>query len=198
MVALYRLQHKAKNHNRKLGMKIYTRMGDGGETGLLGGRRAPKTDPIFELLGSLDETNASLGVAASHLRSTKFPVKCLFVVQATILSIGACIADDEPTKAKILNELDNLTDSLEEQIDQWDKALPPLKNFILPEGTPGAASLHACRTLARRTERAFHDWPKSGDLAPVGRYLNRLSDYLFQAARYANKLADHTEQIWYQ
>lgn len=179
-------------------MKIYTRMGDGGETGLLGGRRAPKTDPIFELLGSLDETNASLGVATSHLQSTKFPVKDLYEVQSTILGIGACVASDQPSTAKILTKLDKLTDQLEEQIDRWDKALPPLKNFILPEGTPGAATLHASRTLTRRSERAFHDWPVASEVAPIGRYLNRLSDYLFQAARYANMLAKHTEQIWHQ
>jgi cob(I)alamin adenosyltransferase len=179
-------------------MKIYTRMGDGGETGLLGGRRAPKTDPIFELLGSLDETNASIGVAASHLANTKFPLDELHEVQSTILGIGACIASDQPSVAKILSTLDKLTDQLEQHIDRWDKALPPLKNFILPEGTPGAATLHASRTLARRTERTFHEWPGSTEVVPIGRYLNRLSDYLFQAARFANFLANHKEQIWHQ
>lgn len=178
-------------------MKIYTRMGDGGETGLLGGRRVPKTDPIFELLGNLDETNAFIGVAVSHLRETKFPVNDLYSIQSTILAIGACIASNNPESAPVLKKLDKITDQLERQIDRWDKQLPPLKNFILPEGTPGAASLHACRTLARRSERSFHAWT-TGELEAISRYLNRLSDYFFQAARYANFIAGHREQIWHQ
>lgn len=173
-------------------------MGDGGESGLLGGRRSPKTDPIFDLLGSLDETNAFIGVATSHLRSTRFPVKDLHEVQATIFGIGSCIASEDPSSAKVLATLDERTNRLEEQIDQWDKQLPPLKNFILPEGSEGGAALHACRTLARRAERKFYAWPAAEQVRPVGRYLNRLSDYFFQAARYANMLAKHTEQVWYQ
>lgn len=173
-------------------------MGDGGETGLLGDRRVPKTDPIFELLGNLDETNASLGVAVSHLQATAFPVSLVHEIQSTVLGIGACIASERPSGAKILNKLDEFTDQLEAQIDKWNKQLPPLKNFILPEGNPGGAALHMSRTLARRAERAFHVWSQTGDLQAIGRYLNRLSDYLFQAARYANSLTKHTEQIWHQ
>lgn len=179
-------------------MKIYTRMGDGGETGLLGGYRLPKTDPIFELLGSLDEMNASIGIATSHLHNSGFPTKDLHEVQATVLGIGACIASDEPSKAKVLSRLDRLTETMERQIDLWDKQLTPLKNFILPEGVPGAAALHMSRTLVRRTERTFHAWSRSSEVAAIGRYLNRLSDYLFQAARYANFASGYTEQIWHQ
>lgn len=179
-------------------MKIYTRMGDGGETGLLGGRRVPKTDPIFDLLGNLDETNACIGLAASYLRETRFPVADLHDIQAVILGIGTCVASSDPSTAKIISKMDALAQKLEAQIDRWDTDLPPLKNFILPEGTPGAAALHLARTLARRTERSFHEWPAAGSAAPVARYLNRLSDYLFQAARHANYLAKHKEEIWHQ
>jgi len=175
-------------------MKIYTRMGDGGETSLPGGRRVSKTEAIFETLGNLDETNAAIGVAISFLRATKFPIHQLHDIQSNLLAIGACLASDNPREAKILKELDKLTDRFEAQIDQWDKQLPPLKNFILPEGTSGAASLHLCRTLVRRTERSYY--LMAVDLVSVARYLNRLSDYFFQAARYVNYLERHREQIW--
>jgi cob(I)alamin adenosyltransferase len=178
-------------------MKIYTRMGDGGETGLLGGRRLPKTDPIFALLGNLDETNAAIGLATSYMADNQFPLKALHSIQSTLLNIGACIANDKPEQAKILEQLDQITDNLERQIDEWNQKLPRLQNFILPEGKPGGAMLHFCRTLVRQTERSFHLWPPSAGLNQISRYLNRLSDYFFQAARYANFLDGHTEQIWH-
>ncbi len=178
-------------------MKIYTRMGDGGETGLLGGRRLPKNDAIFELLGNLDETNAAIGLATSYFSNGRFPTKELHRIQETLLAIGSCVADSDPASAPVLSVLEKMTDSFEKQIDQWDKTLPPLKNFILPEGVPGAAALHYARTLVRRTERSYYRWEGAAQTLPIGRYLNRLSDYLFQAARYANHLENHPEQIWH-
>jgi cob(I)alamin adenosyltransferase len=181
-------------------MKIYTRMGDGGETSLPGGRRLPKTEDIFELLGNLDETNATIGLAASFIiddtRLKNFPTKQLYDVQSNLLALGACIAEEEPQKSKALQRLDKSTDTLESQIDAWDKQLPPLKNFILPEGTSGAAALHLARTLIRRSERSFHALNFPRELTPAGRYLNRLSDYFFQAARFLNHLGNHQEQVW--
>lgn len=179
-------------------MKIYTRMGDGGETGLLGGRRLRKSDPIFELLGNLDETNASIGLATSHLAGDRTVlVQELHTIQATLLAIGACIASETPSAAAILQSLEKQTDHLEKTIDAWDKELTSLKNFLLPEGVPGAAALHYSRTLVRRTERSFHHYRRSSEVPAIGRYLNRLSDYLFQAARYVNFCSKHPEQIWH-
>ncbi len=179
-------------------MKIYTRMGDGGETSLPGGRRLSKADAIFELLGDLDETNAAIGLATSHLPSGSFPIKELLEVQSTLLSIGACIASENPPTAKLLKVIDKLTDKHETQIDEWDKQLPTLKNFILPEGTQAAAALHLCRTLIRRAERSYHLTDQPAALTPIARYINRLSDYFFQAARFANFQAGHRENIWQQ
>lgn len=180
-------------------MKIYTRLGDGGETGLPGGRRLKKTDEIFRCLGDLDEVNAALGLAISQLDAErlKFPAGQLHEIQANLLSLGAMIAAEEPGKSPIVAKLDKLTDRLELQIDEWDKKLPVLKNFILPGGSVSGATLHLCRTLIRRAERSYQaiSNPSVKNIA-VGRYLNRLSDYLFQAARFANHLAKYQDQIW--
>ncbi|QQG50052.1 MAG: cob(I)yrinic acid a,c-diamide adenosyltransferase [Candidatus Berkelbacteria bacterium] len=182
-------------------MKIYTRAGDGGETGLPGGRRLKKTDEVFKCLGDLDEANAGLGLAISQIdaENLKFPVQQLYELQSNLLSIGALIASDDPLRSPILKRLDKLTDKLESQIDDWDKRLPPLKNFILPGGSQSGASLHFCRTLIRRAERSYQALTdEKVKIIVVGRYLNRLSDYLFQAARFANHLANYREQIWQQ
>ncbi len=181
-------------------MKIYTRMGDGGETSLPGGRRLSKDDTIFNCLGALDETNAVLGLATSYVVydiKDKRLAQQLYDIQSNLLSIGACLASDEPAGAKILVKLDDETNMLESQIDQWDKKLPVLKNFILPGGTMAASALHQTRTTIRRAERLYHSIPsKSEKLIVLGRYLNRLSDYFFQAARYVNHTAGNKDQIW--
>lgn len=179
-------------------MKIYTRMGDGGETGLPGGRRIGKTDAIFACLGNLDEANATIGLAIAQIEqaTTSMPVKPLLDIQSTLLSIGAQIASDQPDRNPILKKLDRMTDKLESQIDAWDKQLPVLKNFILPGGTPAGATLHLCRTLIRRAERSYHELPDFKEVA-IARYLNRLSDYFFQAARFANGQAGYHDQIWH-
>ncbi len=160
-----------------------------------GGRRARKTEDVFECLGNLDETNAQIGMAASFL-DKKFPLEQLYTIQSNILSIGACLASDEPDKAKILAVIDGYTDKLESQIDEWDKKMPKLKNFILPGGKSGGAALHLCRTIIRRAERSYQRLDRKAELVPVGRYLNRLSDYFFQAARYANFIEIYSDQIW--
>lgn len=177
-------------------------MGDGGETSLPGGRRIPKNDPIFDCLGALDETNAILGLASSYVVSdskNESLADQLYEIQSNLLSIGACLASDEPASATILSKLDEETDKLEMQIDQWDKKMPVLKNFILPGGTKSGAVLHQTRTIIRRAERHYHSIPnKTNELIPLGRYINRLSDYFFQAARFVNHEADYKDQIWQQ
>jgi cob(I)alamin adenosyltransferase len=180
-------------------MKIYTRLGDGGETGLPGGRRVPKASTIFVCLGDLDETNAAIGQSVSYLArgANSFPISQLQNIQSRLLDIGACLAAESPEKARFLRQLGQETDRLESQIDDWDRVLPKLKNFILPGGSLVGAQLHYCRTLIRRAERSYHKIEnKPGALLPISRYLNRLSDYFFQAARWVNHESGEKEQIW--
>lgn len=181
-------------------MPIYTKKGDKGETGLPGSRRLPKKELIFEFLGTLDETNAALGLAISFMRppQTEAPelAMVLMKIQSSLLAIGACVAAEQPSQAKILVKLDQMTEGLEKLIDKWDRQLPELKNFILPGGKPAAAALHQTRTLIRRAERAFHRLATAEELAPIARYINRLSDFFYQAARFYNFANNQPESIW--
>lgn len=178
-------------------MPIYTKKGDKGETGLPGSRRLSKKELIFEFLGTLDETNAAIGLALS-LMTPESPelAMTLLKIQSSLLSIGACVAAEQPGQAKILVKLDQMTEGLEKLIDKWDRQLPELKNFILPGGKPAAAALHQTRTLIRRAERAFHRLATAEELAPIARYINRLSDFFFQAARFYNFANNQPESIW--
>ena len=178
-------------------MPIYTKKGDKGETGLPGGRRLPKTEAIFEFLGSLDQTNSVLGLAISGMdpKKDKQLAHDLNQIQQSFLAIGACIASEKPSEQAILGELPRYTEQMESTIDRWDRAMPELKNFILPGGTQPASFLHLARTLIRQTERAFHRLDIVG-LEPIAIYLNRLSDFFFQAARYHNFSSGFTDTIW--
>lgn len=178
-------------------MTIYTKKGDKGETGLPGKRRLSKTDQLFEFLGSLDQTNAQIGLAVSLMdRRQKQLAERFQNIQRSFLAIGACVASEKPEEALILTKLDDLTAKLEADIDGWDQAMPELKNFILPGGTAAAAALQVARTLVRQAERNFHRLEVPDALSPVSRYINRLSDYCFQAARYCNFLAKTDDKIW--
>lgn len=184
-------------------MPIYTKKGDAGETGLPGKRRLSKTEALFELLGNLDSTNACLGVALAALgesplstASQKTVGEWLVEIQRDLLSIGACVAAEMPSDAKILTKLPERVAAMEAQIDRWDVQLPELKNFILPGGGAAGAAVHQARTVARQTERAFHRTIPPAALQPIAVYLNRLSDFLFQTARFVNFETRHTEEIW--
>lgn len=184
-------------------MPIYTKKGDAGQTGLPGKRRLSKTEALFELLGNLDATNAGLGVALAALQTTPLSAAShktvgdwLIEIQRDLLSIGACVAAEQPTEAKILTKLPERVVAMEAQIDQWDAVLPELKNFILPGGGAAGAAVHQARTIARQTERAFHRTNQPAALQPIAVYLNRLSDFLFQTARFVNWETRHTEEIW--
>lgn len=186
-------------------MTIYTRGGDKGETGLPGSRRKAKTDAIFELLGSLDTTNAALGLALANLKKEPLAASTqtllddwIVGIQRDLLSVGACIASEKPTEAVILTKLPERTEKFEQQIDHWEAELPELKNFILPGGAVAGATVHLARTLARQTERAFHRLPNAEVLESISVYLNRLSDFLFQMARFINFQLRMSDQIWKQ
>lgn len=178
-------------------MPIYTRKGDKGETGLPGQRRLPKTELIFECLGGLDQTNALIGLTVSLIdeKETKLILE-LRLIQSNFLAVGACLAAESPTDAPILASLDEQTRKLEHRIDEWDKQLPELRNFILPGGSQAASAIHLARVSIRQAERAFHRLENASELEPIARYLNRLSDYFFQSARYLNMRANKPDIIW--
>ena len=164
--------------------KIYTRSGDGGNTSLFGGRCIPKDDPIAEALGTLDECNSAIGMALSLLQERPPFSQQLPAIQKDLIAISAEIAGATPppfSESQTLKELESWIDAL-------DSELPPLKEFIHPGGTPPAAALHLARTFCRRAERRVWELHKEKILPqPLLSYLNRLSDYLFVAARYANR-----------
>jgi cob(I)alamin adenosyltransferase len=178
-------------------MPIYTKKGDKGETGLPGKRRLPKTDQIFETLGQLDQTNACIGLAIAELDNKSQSLrKSLISVQSDLLGIGACLAAEIPSNAKIIPDLPKKIAEFEELIDKWEAQTGALQNFILPGGGRAGANLHLARTFIRKAERDFHrikgiNYPES-----VSQYLNRLSDFLFQAARVANHIDGQRESIW--
>lgn len=178
-------------------MSIYTKKGDKGETGLPGHRRLPKTELIFECLGGLDQTNALIGLTVSLIDEKEAElIRELQLIQSNFLAVGACLAAESPTDAPILASLDEQTSQLEKRIDEWDEQLPELRNFILPGGSQAASAIHLARVGIRQAERAFHRLENASGLEPIARYLNRLSDYFFQCARYLNLRANHPDIIW--
>jgi cob(I)alamin adenosyltransferase len=176
-------------------LKIYTKTGDGGTTGLVGGSRVSKTDPRIVAIGEVDEANAFLGAASSALGDEDL-LKVLAFAQAHLFEIGAELASPDGRNATVSLE-DALT--LEASMDQLSEELPPLTHFILPGGSPGSASLHLARSVVRRSERAVLDLQVSAQITvrtEVKVFLNRLSDWLFTAARTVNARAHVNDVIW--
>lgn len=177
-------------------MKIYTKTGDDGTTGLFGGGRVSKGDPIVEAYGTIDELNAVIGMARAT-RLDAFADGLLARIQSDLFTLGAEVAcvpgEEHKLKMNLIEDADGLR--LEQAIDEAEKDLPPLKNFVLPGGSPQAAALHFARTVTRRAERLLVRMPN--DERPcVVVYLNRLSDLLFVLARRANKLAAVEDTPW--
>jgi cob(I)alamin adenosyltransferase len=171
--------------------KIYTRTGDDGTTALGSGRRVAKFDLRVECYGTLDETNATIGLARLHTRSEPALDAMLARIQNDLFDLGAelCYPDESKDARGRLSVSDAQVERLESEIDTLNRELQPLRSFVLPGGTPAASFLHLARTISRRAERlmvALAARPNE----PVGgsalRYINRLSDFLFVAARYAN------------
>lgn len=170
-------------------MKIYTKTGDKGTTSLIYGERVSKEDVRVEAYGTCDEANSFIGQAISGLKKENWDQKeevmeFLHKVQTVLFHVGAELAT--PTGKEVQWKLSkgDITE-LENIMDQWDQTLPPLKNFVLPGGHMAGASLHIARTIVRRAERRAIAIGK--DVNPlVTAYLNRLSDFLFVAARYVN------------
>lgn len=186
-------------------MKIYTRRGDEGETGLLGGDRVPKSDPRVEAYGTVDELNAAVGLARSLAREAGEDLLedgRFKKIQDDLFAVGARLAAADPERAREKGLVPDFppgrVDDLEVWIDELDAELPELDAFLLPGGSPAAAQLHAARTVCRRAERAVVRLAREREgLADVVLpYLNRLSDLLFTLARAANRRAGAPETEW--
>lgn len=176
-------------------MKIYTKTGDDGLTGLFGGHRVPKHDARIEATGTLDELNASLGVARSLGLSPRAE-PMVARVQSELFTLGAEIGAAPGLAHKLRVPLLDETHIalLEREIDEIDERLPLLKAFILPGGCLAAAELHRARTVCRRAERRLL---MLSDLRPiVAQYVNRLSDHLFVLARSENYATETSETQW--
>lgn len=181
-------------------MKIYTRTGDKGDTGLFGGGRVPKTHPRVEAYGDVDELNAAIGLARSIEMMPRID-EVLVPLQRDLFAIGALLATPDREKMKRQLEKASIDDrrirELERAIDEGDAELEPLKSFILPGGTPKAAALHVARTVCRRAERRVIALLPDEEIPQiVVVYLNRLSDLLFTLARVANNRAGAGEVTW--
>lgn len=169
--------------------KIYTRTGDGGESGLVDGSRAPKHDSRFAAIGDVDEANSAIGVARLHLTEGD-AVAMLGRIQNELFDLGADLAtpgeDFVPTEMT-LRIVQGQIDRLEREIDAMNDRLAPLRSFILPGGSAAAAHLHLARAIVRRAERSAVAAAQAHRLNPLAlHYLNRLSDHLFTLCRVLN------------
>jgi cob(I)alamin adenosyltransferase len=179
-------------------VKIYTKTGDAGDTGLFGGPRVRKSDPRVEAYGDVDELNAAIGVARAAVEDPDLDAE-LSRIQAELFCVGAELATPHDARARsVIPQVDAAwTARLEAAIDAWEKELPPLTRFVLPGGTRTAAALHVARTVCRRAERRAVALAAEAEVdARVLAYLNRLSDLLFVAARVANRRARRDEPTW--
>ncbi len=184
-------------------MKIYTKTGDKGETSLYGGTRVSKAAARVESYGTLDELNAFIGLAKAEISDEKV-LSQLQKIQFDLFTVGSEAAT--PTDKLILangkNRLDLMISEkeileLEHWMDDLDASLEPLQFFILPSGGKAAASIHVCRTVCRRAERAMVHLNETEEVRPeLIKYLNRLSDYLFILARYISKISGEKEEYW--
>jgi cob(I)alamin adenosyltransferase len=181
-------------------MKIYTRTGDEGDTGLFGGGRVPKDHARVAAYGDVDELNSIIGVVRAT-PPVDFFDRLLESIQRDLFSIGGQLATPDPAPvAKTLAKADLPADRVtefEQIMDDSEKELPPLRAFVLPAGTPKAAALHQARTVCRRAERSVVHLAHEGDVPSIFTvYLNRLSDLLFTLARLANLRSGVGDVTW--
>ena len=185
-------------------MKIYTRTGDEGETGLFGGPRVRKDAPRVEAYGAVDELNAAIGAAAALLPGgADDPLAApLRETQSALFDLGGELATPAARERAAAGKVAPLVPAeaiagLEERIDALEAELEPLTQFVLPGGAPAAAALHLARTICRRAERRAVTLAEAEEIPDEAlRYLNRLSDFLFVAARAVNRRAGVEEPRW--
>lgn len=186
-----------------MSFKIYTKTGDKGETSLYGGTRVSKAAARVESYGTLDELNAFIGLAKAEISDEKV-LNQLKKIQFDLFTVGseAATPTDKMLLANGKSRLDLMISEkeiteLEYWMDDFDTELEPLKFFILPSGGKAAATLHVCRTVCRRAERAMVFLSETEEVRPeLIKYLNRLSDYLFILARYISKISNEKEEFW--
>ena len=181
-------------------MKIYTKTGDTGDTGLFGGGRVPKSHPRVAAYGDVDELNSALGVARATVPVDLFDGE-LEAIQRDLFAIGGYLATPDPDKVRAALAKAELSESrvagFERLIDEADRELRPLRAFVLPAGAPKAAALHLARTICRRAERTVVALARDSEVPPFFLvYLNRLSDLLFTLARLANHRDGRGDVTW--
>ena len=178
-------------------MKIYTRTGDDGTTGVFGGDRVKKYHTRMEAVGAVDETNAVIGCVIAYEEVADTLSSLLSSLQHDLFDLGADLATPLNSRVKISRIGAAHIERLEEAIDTYQADLAPLKNFILPGGTRSAAMLHLARTVCRRAERIVVLGCEKEDLSPDAlKYMNRLSDLLFVLARWANLQRREGDVLW--
>ena len=183
-------------------MKLYTRTGDDGTTGLFGGDRVSKDHPRVEAYGTIDELNAALGLAAVQIPVSGFGVRMAEIcarLQSRLFDIGADLATPEASRheAKITRIEQPHLDEIEGWIDEVDAGNEPMQQFILPGGTELSARLHLARAICRRAERRMVNLGRSGTVTDTSIiYINRVSDLLFAMARRANREAGTDDVPW--
>jgi cob(I)alamin adenosyltransferase len=180
-------------------MKIYTKTGDKGETGLFGGGRVSKSSERIEAYGTIDELNSFIGLAITEIKSEDIK-KLLQKIQNQLFTVGSDLATIWTSKTEKLN-IPRVTKEFyleaEKEIDKFENELEPLKNFILPGGSKSSSLLHICRTICRRAERriiALNKIEKINEHIVI--YLNRLSDLFFVLSRFENKVSNHPDIKW--
>lgn len=177
---------------------IYTRTGDDGTTSLVGGTRVPKDSARLEAYGTVDELNSHIGLLAAHPDTPQALTTTLLAAQHRLFDIGSYLACDPQAGPALPHGIDRtcLAD-IEHDIDTLDSTLPPIRSFILPGGSMPAALAHVARTVCRRAERRILTLAATAPVDPmVTAYINRLSDYLFIAARHANTALGIPETTW--
>ncbi|MFH1679375.1 MAG: cob(I)yrinic acid a,c-diamide adenosyltransferase, partial [Candidatus Eisenbacteria bacterium] len=177
--------------------KIYTRGGDGGGTSLFGGERVRKNHPRVRAYGDVDELSSAIGVGIAGLDPSWDVARTLRSVQLDLFRVGGVLADPAG-RSDLAPPGPDETAALERAIDLLEEQLPELTRFVLPGGTMVGAHLHFARTVCRRAERSVVDLLERGENVPLTLvvYLNRLSDYLFVAARAVNRRAGVDEEPW--
>lgn len=181
-------------------MRIYTRTGDSGDTGLFGGGRVPKSHPRVAAYGSVDELSSTLGWAAAQA-TTALIRERLGVLQHDLFAMGAQLATPPSPEGRVRPQAPDVPVGRVQEMERWidvaEEELTPLKEFILPGGTAGAAALHVARTVCRRAERAVVALGVDEHVnQDVVTYLNRLSDLLFTLARLENRRAGVDDVVW--
>lgn len=179
---------------------VYTRTGDSGSTGLVGGTRILKSDPRIHLYGEVDELNSTIGMARAFLPAD-YDTSLLLKIQSSLFDLGSNLACEKDMRAqfKIPQIKLELINEVEKAIDTIDHQLPPLKHFILPGGTTSAAAFHVCRTVCRRLERQMVEFENNhtGEVPERAiEYVNRLSDYFFMLSRLLNLKNNMKETEW--